>query len=65
METSCGAGNNDRGQGIPLGFAQGRLSTAVAFRVRETQPSLRMTECFRTALECRVPQRFRFAERAE
>jgi hypothetical protein len=54
METSCGAGNNDRGQGIPLGFAQGRLSTAV-----------RMTECFRTALEYRVPQRFRFAERAE
>jgi hypothetical protein len=29
--------------GIPFGFAQGRLSTAVVLRVREAQSSLRMT----------------------
>jgi hypothetical protein len=28
---------------IPVGSAQGRLSTAVVLRIREAQPSLRMT----------------------
>src|ERR1039458_1739915 len=40
LEATGGAG----AQGIPFGFAQGRLSTAVVLRVREAQPSLRCNE---------------------
>jgi hypothetical protein len=32
------------GKGFPFGFAQGRLSTAVVVRIREAQPTLRMTK---------------------
>jgi hypothetical protein len=33
-----------KGLGVPFGFAQGRLSTAVVLRVREAQPPFRMTD---------------------
>jgi hypothetical protein len=40
----CRANADTCDHGVPFGFAQGRLSTAAVFRIREAQPPLRMTQ---------------------
>jgi hypothetical protein len=43
-ETPCEARSNACEHGVPFGFAQGWLSTAVALRFGEAQPPLGMTK---------------------
>ena len=46
----CGVPDGVSRHGVPFGFAQGRLSTAVVLRIREAQLPLRTTDCWNSLL---------------